>query len=252
MKISEIYSFDIPQHVRMYHLWNTFLFDFNLFIVRCDNGRCQLVARQKSTGNWGQRHQQRHHQHYRVIQRDCHKWKCYLITLNLVFIDFWDISRLHILGGLLFKPTLNQNRHFWLLGPNFFHMVFLGPEITCSFTQFLLTPFFGPGSHKFCGNISHPYPGKSLNASAFLESAHSTAQWTVFCLTGWIWGLFGDGHLRRESAPNFCPRTTKFGSIVWVTQKSILMDQHTGSHKEIWINCQFWVLPKSLKNGLQI
>ena len=77
-----------------------------------------------------------------MIQRDCHKWKCYLITLNLVFIDFWDISRLHILGGLLFKPTLNQNRHFWLLGPNFFHMVFLGPEITCSFTQFFINPIF--------------------------------------------------------------------------------------------------------------
>ena len=30
---------------------------------------------------------------YRVIQRDCHKWKCYLITVNLVFIDFWGISR---------------------------------------------------------------------------------------------------------------------------------------------------------------
>ena len=115
----------------------------------------------------------------------------------------------------------------------------------------ILTPFYGPGSHKFCGNISHPYPDNFLNASAFLESAHSTAQWTNFCLTGWIWGLFGDGHLRRESAPNFCPRTTKLGGIIWVTQKSILMDQYTGSHKEIWINCQFWVLPKSLKNGLQ-
>ena len=79
---------------------------------------------------------------YRVIQRDCHKWKCYLITLNLVFIDFWGISRFNILGGLLFKPTLKQNRHFWLLGPNFFHMVFLGPEITCSFRQCLYLPHF--------------------------------------------------------------------------------------------------------------
>ena len=116
----------------------------------------------------------------------------------------------------------------------------------------IFTPFYGPGSHKFCGNISHLYPDKSLNASAFLESVHSTAQWTVFCLTGWIWGLFGDGHLRRESAPNFCPRTTKLGGIIWVTQKSILMDQYTGSHKEIWINCQFWVLLIFFKNGLQI
>ena len=185
---------------------------------------------------------------YRVIQRDCHKWKCYLITLNLVFIDFWGISRFHILDGLLFKPTLNQNRHFWLLGANFFPHGLFWPRNHLFFqTMPIFTPFYGPGSHKFCGNIWHLYPDKSLNASAFLESAHSTAQWTVFCLTGWIWGLFGDGHLRRESAPNVCPRTTKLGGIIWVTQKSILMDQHTGSHKEIWINCQFWVLPIFLK-----
>ena len=54
-----------------------------------------------------------------MIQRDCHKWKCYLITLNLVFIDFWGIFRFHILGGLLFKATLDPNRHFWLLWPIF-------------------------------------------------------------------------------------------------------------------------------------
>ena len=35
---------------------------------------------------------------YRVIQRDCHKWKCYYITLNWGFIDFWGIFRFHILG----------------------------------------------------------------------------------------------------------------------------------------------------------
>ena len=56
---------------------------------------------------------------YRVIQRDCHKWKCYQITLNQDFIDFWGIFRFHILGGLLFKATLDPNRHFWLLWPIF-------------------------------------------------------------------------------------------------------------------------------------
>ena len=56
---------------------------------------------------------------YRVIQRDCHKWKCYYITLNWGFIDFWGIFRFHILGGLLFKATLDPNRHFWLLWPIF-------------------------------------------------------------------------------------------------------------------------------------
>ena len=56
---------------------------------------------------------------YRVIQRDCHKWKCYQITLNWVFIDFWGIFRFHILGGLLFKATLDPNRHYWLLWPIF-------------------------------------------------------------------------------------------------------------------------------------
>ena len=54
---------------------------------------------------------------YRVIQRDCHKWKCYKITLNRVFIDFWGIFRFHILGGLLFKATLYHNRNFWFLWP---------------------------------------------------------------------------------------------------------------------------------------
>ena len=57
--------------------------------------------------------------HYRVIQRDCHKWKCYQITLNQDFIDFWGIFRFHILGDSLFKATLDPNRHFWLLWPIF-------------------------------------------------------------------------------------------------------------------------------------
>ena len=188
-----------------------------------------------------------------MIQRDCHKWKCYLITVNLVFIDFWGISRFHILDGLLFKPTLNQNRHFWLLCPNFFHRAFFRPRNHLFFqTTPILTQFYGSWKSQICGSISYPHPDKTLNASAFLESAHLTAQWAVFCLTGWIWGLFGDGHLKRESAPNFCPRTTKLSGIIWVTQKSILIDQHKGSHKEIWINYQFCILPLFLKHGQQI
>ena len=56
--------------------------------------------------------------------------------------------------------------------------------------------------------------------------------------------------------PKFCPLTTKLSGIIWVAQKSILTDQHKGSHKEIWINCKFCVLPKIKKmackfNGTQ-
>ena len=39
--------------------------------------------------------------------------------MNCVFIAFWGIFRFHILGGLLFKATLDPNGHFWLLWPIF-------------------------------------------------------------------------------------------------------------------------------------
>ena len=97
--------------------------------------------------------------HYRVIQRDCHKWKCYQITLNWVFIDFWGIFRFHILGGLLFKATLNQSRHFWFLWPNFSYMIFFRPwnQLFCQATP-TIPPFFGSRQTQFCGNISQFTP----------------------------------------------------------------------------------------------
>ena len=96
---------------------------------------------------------------YRVIQRDCHKWKCYQITLNQDFIDFWGILRFHILGGLLFKATLNQSRHFWFLWPNFSYMIFFRPwnQLFCQATP-TIPPFFGSRQTQFCGNISQFTP----------------------------------------------------------------------------------------------
>jgi hypothetical protein len=39
----------------------------------------------------------------------------------------------------------------------------------------------------------------------------------------------------------------KFVGIIWVTRKSTKIDQHKRSHKEIWLNCQIWVLPEIWK-----
>ena len=89
-----------------------------------------------------------------MIQRDCHKWKCYQITLNWVFIDFWGSFRFHILGGLLFKATLNQNKHFGCYGQIFWcPIVFEG-----HFFKFL-------AKHTFCSLIIFLYGNSYVGQS---------------------------------------------------------------------------------------
>ena len=107
---------------------------------------------------------------YRVIQRDCHKWKCYQMILNWGFIDFWGIFRFHILGGLLFKATSNQNRHFWLLWPIFcvtlyFKAIF---QIFCK-TQICLTIFLRGTSFVGQSQLIFVWPNLCRQVSLFAD-----------------------------------------------------------------------------------
>ena len=166
---------------------------------------------------------------YRVIQRDCHKWKCYQITLNQDFIDFWGIFRFHILGGLLFKATLNQSRHFWFLWPNFSYMIFFRPwnQLFCQATP-TIPHFLGPGRPNSVGTYhsSHPYPDKTLMLLLLWKVPIRLLSGPFSACKAGFEAFFGDGHHRRESTPKFSSWRTKLGGIIWVTQKSTEIDQH--------------------------
>ena len=77
------------------------------------------------------------------------------------------------------------------------------------------------------------------------------ARWAVFRPPSRILAIFGSGHLRRESTPNFDPRSMKFGQIVRVTKKIILIDNR-GSPKRNYGETALFAFCRKSKNGPKI
>ena len=72
------------------------------------------------------------------------------------------------------------------------------------------------------------HPDVTLDNFSFPVGGRLAAPCAVFWPPSQILANFGSGHLRRESTPNIDPITTKFGQIIWVTQKIILIDNGDG------------------------